>query len=524
MKLYACGYNLNGQISNSNTFNGKASWTLIADWDPCKDSCDESKESLVAFGFSYIVHCSGNNLKLRGFDSPVVEEILIPHPPNIEKTLIINVSSYKNNVIVIQSNGNVWKLNLKIYRTSNTEIKSMISSRGEDIDEIEQPVNPKPVKEIPKEIAKASDHESKINCIDLLPDGTKYKDSLGDKTPNFIKRLKSEILKDNDNSSKISQIRNIEPFPKKFKSKNNVETSLENSKEEENRTSQSDLKPVEGLTLIKHLFGCELDLSSDDGSDCESGTKQNEEASCSLTHEDKLIHKSKRRHTSQGRKRKMNQLKTSTCSDNIQLLLSERGHVFNIPGRLDYFTSHVVTDIACGFDHCLALTEEGIVYSWGNGSRGQLGYQSASPVEEPQEIAALSGLGVVQIAAGGWHSAARTRDGFLYAWGWNNAGQVGVRGKLDLVVYEPQPISWAEDLDSRDIKVIDVACGSRHTIAVCDDNSVWGCGWNEYNQICLGCEVSKVEVMTRVSLAELPAGSRVHAVYAGHWNSALVLS
>lgn len=144
----------------------------------------------------------------------------------------------------------------------------MISSRGEDIDEIEQPVNPKPVKEIPKEIAKASDHESKINCIDLLPDGTKYKDSLGDKTPNFIKRLKSEILKDNDNSSKISQIRNIEPFPKKFKSKNNVETSLENSKEEENRTSQSDLKPVEGLTLIKHLFGCELDLSSDDGSDC----------------------------------------------------------------------------------------------------------------------------------------------------------------------------------------------------------------------------------------------------------------
>lgn len=59
MKLYACGYNLNGQISNSNTFNGKASWTLIADWDPCKDSCDESKESLVAFGFSYIVHCSG---------------------------------------------------------------------------------------------------------------------------------------------------------------------------------------------------------------------------------------------------------------------------------------------------------------------------------------------------------------------------------------------------------------------------------------------------------------------------------
>lgn len=58
-------------------------------------------------------------------------------------------------------------------------------------------------------------------------------------------------------------------------------------------------------------------------------------------------------------------------------------------------------------------------------SRGQLGNGSLNVAENPELLAFLDGLIVVDIDAGGWHSAALTNCGDLYTWGWNNFGQLG---------------------------------------------------------------------------------------------------
>jgi alpha-tubulin suppressor-like RCC1 family protein len=72
----------------------------------------------------------------------------------------------------------------------------------------------------------------------------------------------------------------------------------------------------------------------------------------------------------------------------------------------------LVQAVAAGFNHSLALQQDGTVVGWGDDSFGQ----SSVP-------AGLSN--VVAIAAGGNLSLALTQGGQVVAWGANNAGQLG---------------------------------------------------------------------------------------------------
>ena len=64
------------------------------------------------------------------------------------------------------------------------------------------------------------------------------------------------------------------------------------------------------------------------------------------------------------------------------------------------------------------------VYSWGGGSRGQLGHGTLSNEEKPRLVSALDGMRVRKIAAGGWHSAIISQFDDLYMFGWNESGQL----------------------------------------------------------------------------------------------------
>lgn len=57
-------------------------------------------------------------------------------------------------------------------------------------------------------------------------------------------------------------------------------------------------------------------------------------------------------------------------------------------------------------EHCMLLTEHGQVYTWGGGTRGQLGHGTVTSEDSPRLVMALDGMKIVKIAAGGWHSAA----------------------------------------------------------------------------------------------------------------------
>ena len=64
-----------------------------------------------------------------------------------------------------------------------------------------------------------------------------------------------------------------------------------------------------------------------------------------------------------------------------------------------------------GGKHCLALSAEGEVYSWGEGDDGKLGHGGKTSCDRPRVVEGLRGRDVVAVSCGGAHSAAVTATG-----------------------------------------------------------------------------------------------------------------
>uniref|UniRef100_A0A8D3E8Y1 Uncharacterized protein n=1 Tax=Scophthalmus maximus TaxID=52904 RepID=A0A8D3E8Y1_SCOMX len=81
---------------------------------------------------------------------------------------------------------------------------------------------------------------------------------------------------------------------------------------------------------------------------------------------------------------------------------------------------HSNVAVNSGGKHCLALSSEGEVYSWGEAEDGKLGHGNRRSTPN-----SLRGVEVVDIAAGGAHSACITASGELFTWGKGRYGRLG---------------------------------------------------------------------------------------------------
>ncbi len=108
-----------------------------------------------------------------------------------------------------------------------------------------------------------------------------------------------------------------------------------------------------------------------------------------------------------------------------------------------------VTQVSVGSRHMLALTTEGKVWSWGNGEYGRCG-NGKNEQPKPEVISLLEGKRVVQVASGTMHNLALTDSGHVWVWGKNDAGQLGVGGSvlMDLNTMEEYPLLL--EIDERD--------------------------------------------------------------------------
>ncbi len=138
-----------------------------------------------------------------------------------------------------------------------------------------------------------------------------------------------------------------------------------------------------------------------------------------------------------------------------------------------------ITDIAIGRYHQLAVREDGRVLAWGYNLNGQMGNGNENMGTAIPTPALVPGIGVntakaVQVAASHGHSVALLADGTVWAWGWNQNGQLGNgtfgAGTHTGVPGQVQGISNA----------VAIAAGHGHTLALLADGTVkaWGAGTN----------------------------------------------
>lgn len=118
--------------------------------------------------------------------------------------------------------------------------------------------------------------------------------------------------------------------------------------------------------------------------------------------------------------------------------------------------------IAAGDRHCLALKDDGTVWTWGSNWYGQLGDGTRRHSPSSLQVNGLSD--VTAIAAGLGHSLALKNDGTVWAWGYNDDGELGDGTRQGHLT--PAQIPGL-------LGVKAIAAGSHHSVALKNDGTVW---------------------------------------------------
>ena len=161
-------------------------------------------------------------------------------------------------------------------------------------------------------------------------------------------------------------------------------------------------------------------------------------------------------------------------------------------------SSNKIIAIAGGYDHSIALAEDGTVFTWGGNGSGQLGNNSTSQSNVP--VAVVKGtydgttyLGdnesnkMVKIASGRYFSAALAEDGTVYTWGENGYGQLGNNSTTDsdvpvhVIMGSYSGTTYLGDNASN--KIVNIALGNYHAVALAEDGTVYTWGRNSYGQL-----------------------------------------
>ena len=76
------------------------------------------------------------------------------------------------------------------------------------------------------------------------------------------------------------------------------------------------------------------------------------------------------------------------------------------PKKVAALQGKKVISIATGSLHCVACTDQGEVFTWGDNDEGQLGDGSTNAIQRPRLVAALQGKKINRVACGSAHTLA----------------------------------------------------------------------------------------------------------------------
>lgn len=157
------------------------------------------------------------------------------------------------------------------------------------------------------------------------------------------------------------------------------------------------------------------------------------------------------------------------------------------------------TAIALGTYHTVALlcrpdeaAPEYAMYSCGRGFHGQLGLETYDNREAPQRVGMVErdihkvslyqgqpdDIHLAVVSAGSSHSASISRRGELYTWGLASSGELGHGGWTPIEVSVPRMITSLQRT-----RIVSVACGANHTLAISETGQLWSCGRGRHGQL-----------------------------------------
>ncbi|KAI6880020.1 RCC1/BLIP-II protein [Hortaea werneckii] len=155
------------------------------------------------------------------------------------------------------------------------------------------------------------------------------------------------------------------------------------------------------------------------------------------------------------------------------------------PKDLSY--SEKVTKVSGGLEHALLMTSSGRLFSTAASSdsfpnRGQLGVPGLTfmtrpegPYDQPHEITTLKGFKIEKIACGDNHSLALDSEGRVFSWGDNSSGQLGFEYNSESSIVDAPsllPLGRLYQGSSQQPKVTHIAAGGKNSYLTVDATKI----------------------------------------------------
>lgn len=163
----------------------------------------------------------------------------------------------------------------------------------------------------------------------------------------------------------------------------------------------------------------------------------------------------------------------------------------------------VLHSISFGAGHCAAVTDTGLVYTWGQGRYGQLGHGDETDRIIPQPVSGINGK-VKAVSASFYHNVAITVNGHLFTWGDGKEGKLGHNDNAGRLF--PCIVSTFVD---RGLHIIAAQAGGSHSVALTSYNQLYTFGSGNNGRLGHGNDddqwvptmVASLELYSIVSLA-----------------------
>jgi len=154
------------------------------------------------------------------------------------------------------------------------------------------------------------------------------------------------------------------------------------------------------------------------------------------------------------------------------------------------------SQLTAGYIHTFGLKTNGTLWGWGSNFVGQLGYMPTyNIILTPTQMGTDSDWSAV-VASGGERTIgagstfARKTNGTLWAWGWNDSGQLGLGSTQSR--FPPTPIGtdsdWASASSAESSTLV---AGEAHSLALKTNLTLWSWGNNSSGQLGLGDTIDR---------------------------------
>jgi len=150
--------------------------------------------------------------------------------------------------------------------------------------------------------------------------------------------------------------------------------------------------------------------------------------------------------------------------------------------------------IVTGGKHTLSLKVDGTVWAYGQNTYGQLGIGTQETTDNPIKINFETGVKIVDIACGEEHSMALDSTGNVYVWGRNNYFQLG--NSTDIFVSSPKKIESIAN-------AIKIAAGNSNSFVITQDKNAYSWGLNANGECGIGSYTNKITVTKAKFLSDV---------------------